>query len=707
MPRITLTQNAPDAPTQTPVTRTLADGRTVTDPYAWLTERDNPEVLAYLARENAHADAYFAANDNAVQQLAKEIAQRVQETDASAPVLDGPYVYYRRTLAGASYPVHVRRPVPDGSTDVDALPDHLRFPVDPHNPPDDEQVLFDENTAAAEHTYFRLGVYAVSPDHQRVVEGIDTTGGEVFTLTVRELATGESETDTVENAGYGVAWDASATSFLYTTLDDAWRPYRVYRHQLGTPQADDELLYEETDERFFVGVGRTRSGTYQIIHAGSKITDEWWFIDASDRHGRPQPVFTRTTGIQIDLDHAGDTLYFLTNANGCDDFELRSAPVTDPHTHTVLRAHQKGVRLESVDAFATHLVLSVRQDATTNVQVLTHDGILIKHIGTPDDVATTVAGANPQFHTRHVRTVTTALATPTTVTDVSVDTNQTTIVKTQDVPGGFDPQQYETWRTYAVSHDGAEIPISLVAKRDRPAYAPVLMYVYGAYEISLDPAFSAARLNLLDRGVMFALAHVRGGGDKGRHWYENGKFAAKNNTFIDTIACAIHLTAADGVDPAHIAIRGGSAGGLTVGAALNRAPDLFCAAVAEVPFVDVAATLSDPSLPLTVIEYDEWGDPRDAAMMDVILGYSPVDNVTRKTYPPLYVTAGLNDPRVQYFEPAKWVATLRSKTLDPAVLFATEMGSGHGGRSGRYDAWQDEARVHAFLLDMFGIPVDA
>lgn len=701
MPRKDLTNAVPATPANRPATRTLADGRTVTDGFHWLTERENPDVVAYLTAENTHAQNYFAGHKDTVDLLAAEIASRIEETDASAPVLHGPYVYYRRTRAGESYPVHARRRVPDGVVDVDDLPDTYRFPVDPHNPPDDEQVLFDENKAAANHAYFRLGVYAISDDHARAIEGTDTTGGEVFTLKVRDLATGETLPDVIENASYAVAFDATGDSFLYTTLDASWRPYRVYRHVIGTNQDDDTLLYEETDERFFVGVGKTRSGTFQVIHAGSKITDEWWLIDAHDAQAAPQLVVPRQDGVEVDLDHAGNTLFFLTNADGAEDFALLSAPLNTPEDRTVLYAHRRGTRLESLDVFAQHLVLGIRHDATTNLIVLTHTGELIKELGTSKDVATTVAGANPQFHTRHVRTVTTALATPTTVTDIAVHADTAVTVKTQQIPGGFDPDAYETWRTYAISHDGTAIPISMVAKRDRPAHVPCLMYVYGAYEISLDPAFSAARLNLLERGIMFALAHVRGGGDNGRHWYENGKFGQKNNTFIDTVACAIHLTAEDGVDPARIAIRGGSAGGLTVGAALNRAPELFCAAVAEVPFVDVAATLSDPSLPLTVIEYDEWGDPRNTAVMDTILSYSPVDNVKPKRYPPLYVTAGFNDPRVQYFEPAKWVATLRSRSIDPAVIFATDMGSGHGGPSGRYAAWHDEAKVHTFLLDMF------
>lgn len=706
MSRSDLTRDPPAAPPEKPRERTLADGRVVSDPYHWLTRRDDPDVLAFLGAENAHTDSYFAAHKATVDRLAAEIASRVQETDASAPVLHGNFVYYRRTVAGQSYAVHVRRPVDAHITDLDQLPDHLKYPVDPHQPPDDEQILYDENVHAEQHDYFRLGVYALSPDHTLAIEGVDTTGGEVFSLQVRVLQTGALLDDLVENAGYSVAFDTAGTSFLYTTLDDAWRPYRVYRHVIGTPQASDELLHEEPDERFFVGVGRTRSGDYLAIHCGSKITDEWWLIDASDATCKPQLVVPRTHGVEVDLEHAHDTLFMLTNADGCDDFELRAAPLSDPTNVTVLLAHQRGRRLESLDAFANHLVVGMRHDAATNVMVLAHDGTPIKSIDGTDPIGTTAIGANPQFHTRFVRIITTALATPTTVLDVGVFADTRDVVKTQAVLGNFVHEAYETWRTYAISHDGTSIPISIVAKRDRAPHVPILMYVYGAYEISLDPVFSASRLNLLDRGVMFALAHVRGGGDNGRQWYESGKFAAKSNTFIDTVACAIHLTAEDGVDPAHIAIRGGSAGGLTVGAALNRAPELFCAAVAEVPFVDVAATLSDPSLPLTVIEYDEWGDPHEPAVMQQILQYSPVDNVARKKYPPLYVTAGLHDPRVQYFEPAKWVATLRQRSIEPAILFQTEMGSGHGGRSGRYDAWHDEAKVQTFLLDMFDLLPD-
>ena len=684
----------------------LADGSVVDDPWYWLRDRDDPAVLAYLEAENAHADAWFAPRQPLVDEIVDEIRGRIQETDASAPVLHGGWLYYHRTREGDAYPIHVRRPAPDGVRDARDLPHRLRVAVDPEDPPADEVVLLDENDEASDGEYFRLGTYVVSPDHRLAAEGVDRSGGEVLAIRFRDLATGELLDDVIERAGYGAAFSADSASLLYTVTDDAWRPYQVWRHTLGTPSTDDVLVHEEEDERFWLGVGRFRSGRYLVIHAGSKVTDEWWLIDAEDVAAPPRCVVERVEGVQVDVDHRGDQLLLLTNADGAVDFRLLAADVATPERRRVVLDHRPGVRLESVDAFADHLVVSERTEATTRVRVLGPDGAESVVLDGGGEVSTAVVGPNPEHRTRVLRIVTTSLAEPTSVVDVDLDTGERFVAKRQPVRGGYEPDRYTAWRTWAQAPDGEHVPISLVARDDALAAgpAPCLLYGYGSYELSMDPVFSPVRLSLLDRGVVFAIAHVRGGGEMGRRWYEQGRLMAKPNTFTDFVACADHLVEESVTSYDRLAIRGGSAGGMLVGAVLNLRPDLCAAAVAEVPFVDVAATMSDPSLPLTVIEYDEWGDPRDPEVMAVMRRYSPVDNVRPAAYPALYVTAGLNDPRVQYWEPAKWVARLRARAVaDAPLLLHTELGAGHGGRSGRYDAWRDEARVLAFVLDRLGV----
>lgn len=709
---------APPVPARRPEILTRADGTALVDEWYWLRDRDDPDVLTYLEAENQWTDHVLAPLRPLQDVIYEEIRTRIQESDASVPVLvprredlteaDGPYVYYQRVVAGQQYPIRARRRVPDGVRDVGDLSASLRRAVDPQLPPADEQILLDENAEAADSAYFRLGAFAVSPDQRLVAEAVDTTGGEIYRIRIRDLATGRLLDDVIERAATSVAWHDDGSALLYTVPDDAWRPHQVRRHVLGTDAADDQLLLAEDDERFWLGLGRTRSGRYIAIGASSKVTSHWWLIEADDPSSDPVTVVDRRTGVEVDLDHRGDKLYLVTNADGAVDFKLCTVPVDEPGAEPhELVAHRPGIRLEGADVFADHLVLSERTQARTQLRICAIETGIGEVLPTADEVSTTGMGPNPIFVTSTLRYVYTSMVHPTEIVDHDLQTGERLVVKQQHVPGGHDPADYVTWRQWAEAPDGTQVPISLVKRADdavaaeRPA--PCLLYGYGSYEISVDPTFSVSRLSLLDRGVVFAIAHVRGGGEMGRSWYEQGRLASKPHTFTDFIACARHLIDSGVTSADRLAMRGGSAGGLLIGAVLNLRGDLFAGAVAEVPFVDVVTTMSDASIPLTVIEYDEWGNPSDSEVCQVMRSYSPYDNVAPGRRPAMLVTAGLNDPRVQYWEPAKWVAKLRdTSTGGGPVLLKTELGAGHGGRSGRYDAWKDEAEVLAFVVNAIG-----
>jgi oligopeptidase B len=703
-------------------------GGAVDDPYFWLRDRDDPAVTAYLEAENAHAEAHLAPLGELIETVFTEIKGRIEEDDASAPTLREGWAYYRRTLAGKQYPVHCRRPLPAEFVDVDLaeVPIELRRAVDPLAPPEDEQVLLDENVEAEGHEQFSLGGLHVSPSGRYAAWLVDTTGAEVFEIRIRDLETGEDTGETVPRAGYSLAWYEDDAAFLYTITDDAWRPHQIWRHVLGTDASQDVLVHEEPDERFWLGIGKLRSREFLMIGAGSKITSEAWLLDANDPGATPLLVAARATGVEYDVDHdpARDRLVITTNADGAEDFQVVTAGVPTPAEPEAgardrwqgLVPHRPGVRVEGVACFADHLVIAERTEARTQVRLLDPSTGEGDRLEVDEEVSSVGMGPNPRYDTRTLRYGYGSMTTPMQLVDVALDgaTPELTtkeVVKQQGVRGGYDRADYVSWRDWATAPDGTRVPISLVRRRDTPldGSAPCLLYGYGAYEISLDPAFSPARLSLLDRGAVFAIAHVRGGGEMGRRWYEDGKFAAKPNSFSDFVACADHLVQEGVTSRDRLAIRGGSAGGLLMGGVLNLRPDVAAAVVAEVPFVDVVSTMSDPSIPLTVIEYDEWGDPTLPEFAEVMASYSPYDNVRPEPYPSMLVTAGLNDPRVQYWEPAKWVAKLRATTTGGGpFLLKTQMGAGHGGRSGRYDAWRDEAEVLAFVLTRTGaVEVDA
>jgi oligopeptidase B len=682
------------------------------DEYEWLRDKESPETLAYLEVENAYTRSRTAHLEGLRGRIFEEIRSRTQETDLSVPVRVGDFWYYSRTTEGQQYATSCRRPV-TGPDDWDPPS------VAPESVPDDEEVVLDVNVLAEGHEFFSLGASSVSPDGRLLAYSTDTRGDERFLLQVKDLTSGQLLSDQIPGTSYGATWDLSGTHLLYTTVDDAWRPDKVWRHRLGTAPSEDVVVRHEPDERFWVSVGRTRSDRFLMVVAGSKTTTEYSLLDAADPTGTPVVVAPRRQGVEYGVEHAviggQDVLLVLHNA-GAENFELAQAPMEsvgreDAWEHWVpLLPHDPAVRLEDVDAFAGHLVVSQRSAGLTQLRVLRLD----EHGIAGDDllemehpIYTVGLAGNPEFGQPTVRFGYTTMATPSAVHQLDLRTGERTLLKQTPVLGGFDPAAYEQHRDWAVADDGTKVPISIVvpAGAPRDGSTPFVLYGYGAYETSIDPYFSISRLSLLDRGMGFAIAHVRGGGELGRRWYDEGKVLHKRNTFTDFVACARHLAAAGWTSPDRLVAEGGSAGGLLMGAVANLAPEAFAGVLADVAFVDPLTSILDPSLPLTVIEWEEWGNPlEDPEVYAYMKSYSPYENVEAKRYPPILAETSLNDTRVLYVEPAKWVAMLRATAANGGdVLLKTEMSAGHGGVSGRYNAWRDRAFSLAWILDRVGL----
>ncbi len=686
-------------------------GEVRVDDWYWLGDREDPDVLAYLKAENAYADEMLAPDSERRERLFDEIKARVVETDAEAPVRIGPWWYWSRTVEGLQYAVFCRRFDPERSLEA------VEVLADARAGRGDEVVILDENVLAGDSEYFALGVWDVSLDHAVLAYATDLDGSERYELHFRDLATGDDLPDAVSAVSYGSAWAADNRTFFYVRPDEAMRPFQVWRHVLGTDAGDDVLVFEDLDERDFVSVSLTRSRRFVVIDSQSKMAGESRWIDAWRPTDAPKVILPREEGVEYDVDHAvwpgeGDVWLVRTNRPGPDgapvtDFALyRLAVDGDVGDLRVVVAHRDGVKLDSVDSFAGHLVLNERRDGLGHLRVLYPGTEREEAIGQPEAVYSLLHGSNPEWETGTYRFGYTSMVTPVSVVEHDLVSGARRVVRTQPVRG-YEPSRFRTQRVWAEAGDGTRVPISLVARADTPldGSAPCLLYGYGSYEISIDPTFSTMRLNLLERGVVFAIAHVRGGGELGRRWHEQGRLEHKRNSFTDFVACAEHLISTGWAAPGRIAIRGGSAGGLLMGAVTNMRPDLWRVVVAEVPFVDVVTTMSDESLPLTVTEWEEWGNPAaEPAAYRLMRSYSPYDNVTAREYPAMYVTGGLNDPRVGYWEPAKWVAKLRAtRTNDRPLVLRTEVGAGHQGLSGRYDVWTDEARVHAFVLAQLGV----
>jgi oligopeptidase B len=680
----------------------IRHGDTVTDEYFWLSNKDDPDTVAYLKAENAYTEETTAHQVPVRDQVFDEIKARTQETDLSVPSRKNGYWYYTRTVEGQQYLIYCR---------VAATPGELVPPSTADGTPlPGEEVLLDGNALAQGHDYFKLGTFDVSPDGRLLAYSTDFAGDERFTLRVKDLTSGQVLADEVTDVFYGSAWSLDGSVLFYTTVDSAWRPYRVSRHEVGTPADRDVLVLEEPDERFWVGAELTRSERFVVIGIVSKLTSEMHVIPSDNPLTPPRLIAPRRHGVEYSIEHHGDRFLVLHN-DGAQDFALASTPVDAPGEWIPIIEHTPGVRLESVDAFHDHLVVSLRQDGLTALRVLPADGSTSYHIAFPEPIYTVGADENPEYDTGSFRLHYTSLVTPDSIYDCDLASGALTLRKRKPVlPGpdgrAYDPEEYEQHREWAVAADGARVPISLVCKRGTPhdGSAPLLLYGYGSYEISVDPTFSIPRLSLVDRGVVWAIAHIRGGGEMGRAWYDNGKLLAKRNTFTDFVACAQHLAKAGWTSADRLVARGGSAGGLLMGAVANLAPEAFAGIVAQVPFVDALNTILDPSLPLTVTEWEEWGNPvEDPEVYAYMKSYTPYENLRSTPYPAILALTSLNDTRVLYREPAKWVARLRATSPATPVLLKTEMGAGHGGPSGRYDKWKEDAFVTAWVLDRLGL----
>jgi oligopeptidase B len=670
---------------------------TVIDEYAWLAAKDDPATIAYLTAENDYTEAATAQLAALRETLFSETRERTQETDLSVPTRKDGYWYYTRTVAGQQYGIQCRRAVADGETDPPATGDGA--------PLAGEEILLDGNALAQGHDFFALGTFDVSPDGRWLAYSTDFAGDERFTLRVKDLQTGEVLADEVPDTFYGSAWSADGSILFYLTVDEAWRPYRVWRHTVGAAAGDDVIVHQEDDERFWVGVELTRSEKFIVIDASSKVTSEVRVIPASNPTGEPALIAPRRQGVEYSIEHHGHRFLILHN-DGAEDFALAYTSADHPGDWVSLIEHSPGTRLESVDAFVNHLVVSLRTDGLTGLRVLPTGSTDLYDIDFPEPLYHVGLDANPEYQSNTVRLRYTSLVTPDSVYDYDLVTRAMVLRKRKPVLGDFDPAGYVQHRDWALADDGTRVPISLVSRAGTPldGSAPCVLYGYGSYEASMDPWFSIPRLSLLDRGVVFAVAHVRGGGELGRHWYDQGKMLAKKNTFTDFVAVARHLVKSGWTSTDKLVARGASAGGLLMGAVANLAPDAFAGIVAQVPFVDALNSILDPSLPLTVIEWEEWGNPlADPEVYRYMKSYTPYENVAAVDYPAILAVTSLNDTRVLYHEPAKWIARLRYLAPDGSYLLKTEMGAGHGGPSGRYDSWREEAFVTAWILDRFGL----
>ena len=674
-----------------PVARTdprvsTTHGETRIDDYFWLRDRSDPRVIAYLELENSYTTTVMRDTEELQERLYQEMRARIKEADLSVPEQRDQYHYYSRTEAGGQYPILCRK---RGSLDAG------------------EEILLDQNPLAAAHTYFRVGVSTVSPDHKLLAYSVDTSGGEEFTLHIKDLTTGELLGETISSTSLGVAWANDSRTLFYTVLDRARRPCRLYRHIVGSSPSNDALVYFEADESFFLDVSRTRSRRYLLLDIASHSTSEVRFLDADHPGDEFQVVQPREPGIEYSVAHHGNR-FFITTNDGASNFRLVQAPVEKPgkSNWSPVLPYRAGVKLDGADAFSSYLALYEREAGLRQIRILDLSSGEDHLVTFPEPAYTVRAHQNPEFNTSLLRFTYTSLVTPSSVIDYDMATRSWTVRKQTEVLGGYDKSRYRSERIFATGADGERVPISLVyrAPLHLDATRPLLLNGYGAYGLSYDPAFSSNILSLMDRGFVVAIAHVRGGEELGRKWYEDGKLLNKRNTFTDFIACAEHLVAQGYTARDRLAINGGSAGGLLMGSVTNMRPDLFRVVMAEVPFVDVVNTMLDASLPLTVIEYDEWGNPNELASYAYIRSYSPYDNVERKDYPSILVTGGLNDPRVAYWEPAKWTAKLRAlKTDNNRLLLKTNMGAGHGGASGRFDYLRETAFKYAFMLDVLGV----
>ncbi|WP_380871443.1 peptidase S9 [Sphingomonas sp. DBB INV C78] len=662
-------------------------GRSVEDPYAWLRDPtypkvDDAEILSYLNEENAWFEAAMQPHAELIDTLFQEMKGRIKEDDAGVPQRDGDWVYWWAFKPGAQYRLWYRKPASGG----------------------DEQLILDEPAEAEGKEYFRLQALEVSPDGRLAAWSADDNGAERFTLRIRDLATGEDiETVTVVANG-AVVWSADSKALAYTEVNDNWRTYRARLHILGSDPVSDVTLYEESDEGFRVALGHTQDRQWIVVATGDHETSEVRLLPTADPAAVPLLVSPRKVKRQYSVDSAHGRLWILTNDEHV-NFRLAKATPDNPGDWTEVIAGSDRHYLRSVTSFAKHLVIQEREDGLDQIRLRTYDGEESR-IPFPEASYTASLAANPEFDPPAYRLVYSSMVTPNTVFDFDPAAGTLTTLKVQEIPSGYDPSLYATERLMVDARDGTKVPVSVVYRRDfvKNGEGKLYLYAYGAYGFAYPPSFSTLRLSMLDRGFAFAIAHIRGGDDLGYRWYLDGKAEKRWNTFHDFVDAAKGLIAADFTKAGNIAINGGSAGGELMGVVTNTDPQLWGAVVADVPFVDVLNTMLDDTLPLTPGEWPEWGNPiTDPAAFDLILSYSPYDNVSAQAYPPMLITGGLNDPRVTYWEPAKWAAKLRAtKTNDKTLLLKTNMGAGHGGKSGRFESLHEDAEAYAFILTQVG-----
>ncbi len=678
-------------------------GITIEDPWQWLRDADYPtvddeDILAYLNAENEYFEANMAPQKELTDAIFEEIKGRQQPDLTSVPWKDDKWYYQWKFAEESQYRVWLRWPA--GSSG-DTKPDAREAPTA------DAETILDEPQLAEGLEYFRLGSLSVSNAGSLLAYATDTDGSERYKLVVKDLETGEMLPEEIPGTIGRVVWSADDSSLLYTVVDDNWRPWQVRRHVLGEPVDQDTVVYEESDPGFFVGIGESASKEYIIIGAGDHVTSEVRLLPATDIAADPLVVSPRRANHEYSIDHQGDRFIIKTNDTH-KNARLATAPQDDPTEQAwePLVDASDSHYIRGFDTFKDFIAVEVRIDGLDHVQLMWRDGES-RYIEFPESAYTAGVGRNREFQTGTLRLDYTSMVTPSTVFDYHLDTQELEVRQVQEVPSGYDASEYVTERLLAPARDGVEVPVSIVRHKDTPVdgSAPLYLYGYGAYGYAIPPSFSTTRLSLLDRGFIYALAHIRGGDDLGYHWYEAGKLDRRTNTFNDFVDVARHLVDQGYVAGGRIAIAGGSAGGQLMGAVVNQAPDLWGAVAAHVPFVDVLNTMLDDTLPLTPIEWPEWGNPiEDKTVFEYIRSYSPYDQLMAREYPPILVTAGLNDPRVTYWEPAKYVAKLRAlKTDDNLVLLKTNMGAGHGGRSGRYDRLYEVAEEYAFMLAVMGL----
>lgn len=662
-------------------------GKEYNDPYYWLREKENPEVIQYLNDENVYTKSMMTGTEDLQETIFQEIKGRIKEEDESVPVFEDGYFYYTRTEQGKQYRIHCRK-----KESLEAK----------------EEILLDENLLAEGHDYFSLGEFTISVDNQLLAYSIDLNGSEEFEVFVLNLVTREVKPISISNTYYGLEWANDNKHLLYTKLDHAHRPYQIWLHDIHQPVESDKLLFEEKDESFFVDVNKSKDNQFIFANVGSQVTTEVHFLDANQPNNKFICITERQYGVEYDVDHYKGQFHILSNVGESKNFQWFTTTVGSSKTaewNPVLPYNADHYLLE-LDFFTNYIALEERYKGLRQIRIFSPDLLDVHTLQFDEEAHTVNLGDNPEYNTQLLRIHYRSMVTPNTTFDYDMKTRSLLTRKVQEIPSGYQKDLYESKRIFVEAEDGEQIPVSYVYRKDKLTTGgnPLYQYAYGSYGVTVDPYFSVAQLSLLDRGFIFAISHIRGGSDKGRDWYEQGKFLHKKNTFFDFIQIGKYFIDQGLTTPDLLVANGGSAGGLLMGAVSNFASDTYHSIVADVPFVDVINTMMDESIPLTVIEYDEWGNPNDKVYFDYMQSYSPYDNVEAKDYPNLLVTAGLNDPRVQYWEPAKWVAKLRDiKTDNQLLLLKTNMDAGHGGKSGRFERIRETAFEFAFLLKTLGL----